>query len=42
MYLKFENVLMTTIFDGYVTKENAEELAKMMLCSASVRSESYC
>lgn len=31
---------MTTIFAGYVTKDNAEELAKVMHCSASTRNES--
>ena len=31
---------MTTIFDGYVTKDNAEELAKLMHCLASTRNES--
>lgn len=31
---------MTTIFNGYVTKDNAEELAKVMHCSASTRNES--
>ena len=31
---------MTTIFDGYVTKDNAEELAKVMHCLASTRNES--
>ena len=31
---------MTTIFDGYVTKDNVEELAKLMHCLASTRNES--
>ena len=31
---------MTTIFAGYVTKDNAEELAKVMHCLASTRNES--
>ena len=31
---------MTTIFDGYVTKDNVEELAKLMHCLASTRNQS--
>lgn len=31
---------MTIIFNGYVTKDNAEEIAKVMHCSASTRNES--